>query len=313
VAWSDDSARILLTDSDGIWILGARDGRATRVTTSRQDDDPVVSPDGSHVAYVRGTLGLGDPARIAVYVVGADGRGRVRLGRGFGSRWSPDGRSVAFVEPPLGGDAGGRLASGRIRVAAPDGSTRRLVGLGTTPEWSPDGSSFAFMRYTFAPNEDGALVAAESTLLVVRADGSGSHELAHWDAALVRPRWSPDGTTILVEDSSLEAFELVDAATGERREVRHFGFEYAWSPSGDFLAFATYGQVGVVRPDGGGERILAHGLSTVRGPVWSPDGSRLAFVHCSDKCDIFSISVAGTGWRRVTHTPGIDGLPSWSR
>jgi Tol biopolymer transport system component len=72
-------------------------------------------------------------------------------------------------------------------------------------------------------------------------------------------------------------------------------------------------RVGVVRPDGGGERILAHGLSTVRGPVWSPDGSRLAFVRCSDKCDIFSISVAGTGWRRVTYTPGIDGLPSWSR
>lgn len=54
-------------------------------------------------------------------------------------------------------------------------------------------------------------------------------------------------------------------------------------------------------------------------PVWSPDGSRIAFgmrpAGASDEneSEIYLIAADGTGLRRLTETPGDDSHPHWSR
>jgi TolB protein len=48
-----------------------------------------------------------------------------------------------------------------------------------------------------------------------------------------------------------------------------------WSPRGDYIAFtkqlAGRFLIGVMRPDGSGERVLTEGFHN-EGPTWSPNG-----------------------------------------
>src|ERR1700741_4473599 len=52
------------------------------------------------------------------------------------------------------------------------------------------------------------------------------------------------------------------------------------SPRGDYLAFTQFTSssfgIGIMRPDGSGERLLANGF-LVEGPTWAPNGRVLAF------------------------------------
>ena len=53
-----------------------------------------------------------------------------------------------------------------------------------------------------------------------------------------------------------------------------------WSPRGDLIAFTkrVHGgfAIGVIRPDGSGERILTEGYHN-EGPSWSPNGRVIMF------------------------------------
>ena len=53
-----------------------------------------------------------------------------------------------------------------------------------------------------------------------------------------------------------------------------------WSPRGDYIAFTKIDGgrfcIGVMRPDGSGERMLANGF-LVEGPTWAPNGRVLMF------------------------------------
>src|SRR5208283_4295850 len=74
------------------------DDLAAVVTASQAQ----VRPDGRVVAYTRTEVDLaGDAYRSAIWLVPADGGDPVQLTRGAGRdsapRWSPDGRSLAFV------------------------------------------------------------------------------------------------------------------------------------------------------------------------------------------------------------------------
>lgn len=70
-------------------------------------------------------------------------------------------------------------------------------------------------------------------------------------------------------------------------------------------------------PETGGDRVqLTRGEGVEAGPVWSPDGSRIAFVAAggrSDDFDLWVIDADGTGLRQLTDTEDVwEGVPSWS-
>ncbi len=95
-----------------------------------------------------------------------------------------------------------------------------------------------------------------------------------------------------------------------------------WSPRGDLIAFTKIsgGQfsIGVMRPDGSGERILTDGF-LVEGPTWAPNGRVLMYFRQtpSDRngrgatSRLYTIDLTGYNDREVV-TPQDGSDPAWS-
>ncbi len=109
IAWSPDGTSLLLDSNDGVRSLVgvvSADGSDERVLVEGPSFDgpgsPVWSPDGRSIAYLR-TPGKSGDYELEFWVVRADGRDRVRIGRfgccpdpWDGPVWSPDSQLVAF-------------------------------------------------------------------------------------------------------------------------------------------------------------------------------------------------------------------------
>ena len=98
-----------------------------------------------------------------------------------------------------------------------------------------------------------------------------------------------------------------------------------WSPRGDLIAFTRYGgdesdfTIGVMRPDGTGERILSSGW-LVEGPTFAPNGRVLMFWRetrgqgnrgAGFSSRLVSIDITGFN-ERVVPTPTDASDPAWS-
>jgi TolB protein len=91
-----------------------------------------------------------------------------------------------------------------------------------------------------------------------------------------------------------------------------------WSPRGDYIAFTKQagGQflIGVLKPDGSGERILSSGFHN-EGPTWAPNGRVLMFFREGQGANpgpkLFSVDVTGQNERNVP-TPAFGSDPAWS-
>jgi TolB protein len=90
-----------------------------------------------------------------------------------------------------------------------------------------------------------------------------------------------------------------------------------WSPRGDLIAFtrqdAGHFDIGVMRPDGSGERLISDGWED-EGPTWAPNGRVLMYTRELESgrgAQIWSVDVTGRNQRRVL-TPGDSSDPAWS-
>ena len=72
--------------------------------------------------------------------------------------------------------------------------------------------------------------------------------------------------------------------------------------------------IGVMRPDGSGERILTEGYHN-EGPTWAPNGRVIMFFRESQGASggpkLFSIDLTGYNERQV-QTPSFASDPAWS-
>lgn len=132
------------------------------------------------------------------------------------------------------------LATGRVTGPATR-LVERVGGTNSDPDWSPDGRHVVY-RSQLIPGSRGP----RSTALVIRSLESGEQRVM--TPALNRlasPRWSPDGTTILVRGSDSKnrgGLFLIDAQTGAVRPLivaesgaylQHAG----WSPDGRSVVY----------------------------------------------------------------------------
>jgi len=109
--------------------------------------DPQISPDGTHIVYVRESNDImTDRTRSTLWLIETRTGAQTPLVAGTGShshpRWSPDGTRLAYTSTADGG--GAQLY---VRWMA-SGETARITGLPTTPNniaWSPDGRSIAYL------------------------------------------------------------------------------------------------------------------------------------------------------------------------
>ena len=91
-----------------------------------------------------------------------------------------------------------------------------------------------------------------------------------------------------------------------------------WSPDGKWIAFTKNNAgkfaIGVMKPDGSGERILTEGFHN-EGPTWAPNSHVLMFFRDSGGenggAQLFSVDVTGYNEQRIP-TPNFGSDPAWS-
>jgi len=163
-------------------FLRSADGAGRRLTpTGVEASCPVMSPDGSRVAYLARSPG----GRIDLNVVTRDGERNVTLAKGVEASefptWSPDGRALAFASgaPPRVMTVSS--AGGEPKVLTADG--------GDYPQWSPDGRWIAYVVWTEASDP-------RQGVWVAPADGRGeSRRIGRHPTQLA---WAPSGVLLQI-------------------------------------------------------------------------------------------------------------------
>ena len=137
------------------------------------------------------------------------------------------------------------------------------------------------------------------------------------------PSFSPDGRRIVFESDrgGSQQLYVMSASGGPAERITFGNGRYGtpvWSPRGDVVAFTKQDggrfSIGVIAPDGSGERILTEGFHN-EGPTWAPNGRVLMFFRDvpgpSGGPQLWSVDLTGYNEQRVP-TPNFASDPAWS-
>ena len=217
---------------------------------------------------------------VDLYVVPAGGGPEGRLtddpGEDGLARWTPDGQRIIFTS--------NRTGNPQIwEVPAAGGPARRVRSNAATEyqsDPSPDGTKLAFLSNLDGPER--LMVQDLRTGAVREIVRHGSHPI------MGNPHWSPDGRFITFSSNWRLGHQIyvVEVATGSYRRISGVttgGCEPRFSRDGKKVVYVSRGHM---RPT---SRLVEHDLATGEeralvswpalnyDPVYSPDGTELAF------------------------------------
>jgi Tol biopolymer transport system component/DNA-binding winged helix-turn-helix (wHTH) protein len=317
VSWSPDGKTLAFPESSSknarSWIALLRLGSSTtRPLTSPPDEsrdaDAVFSPDGSKVAFIRGTVAgvVND-----VYVVDAGGGNPTRLTFDnqplMGLAWTGDGRDIVFSSV-RGGQAS------LWRVPASGGTPRPVVGAGSeaySPSVSPKGNLLAYQQKIgrdsiWRVNLKSDTQTQGAPAIVISAKGGK-----------MRPSFSPDGKRIAFESDRLGNMEIWACdSNGENCEqltsLHGTAGTARWSPDGRHIAFEFHpterAEIYVVDVPGGAPRMIP----TIKGadnlaPSWSRDGKWIYFAskRGGEPFQLWKVAIESGSHVQITRTGGL--------
>ena len=199
------------------------------------------------------------------------------------------------------------------------------------PEWSPDGTKVSF---------DSWVDANTANIYVMGANGANRQRLTTTSPSQGRDfqaTWAPDGTWLAFVstrdgDGGYELYRMNANGTSQTRLTNTDPEADDWQPSVSIegkIAFASDRDntlyesydLYVRDPDSGevtrltfdGDPDENHFRHDSLNPVWSPDGTRIAFDSTrSGNREVWVINADGSGLVNVSNDPGQDYEPAWS-
>ena len=183
-------------------------------------------------------------------------------------------------------------------------------GMSFAPRFSPDGQK-VIMSLQQGPN---------ANLFVMDLRSKQTTRLTDTPAIDTAPCYSPDGKYICFESDrgGSQQIYVMPANGGPATRIsfgqgRHAG--PVWSPRGDYIAFTgligSQFAIGVLKPDGSGERILTEGFHN-EGPTFAPNGRVIMFFRdLGPGPFLYTIDITGRNELKVP-TPSYASDPAWS-
>jgi len=244
--------------------------------------DPQLSPDGERVAYTVSTASLQDNRNISrIWVVELATGKSVQLTMGPGSdrapRWSPDGRSLAFISTRAGGPQIWRLPLG-------GGEATKLTSFPSGISefiWAPDGLAFYFV--SDVPWPDTTEAARRGGPYPTDALIFTTLFYRHWN------EWRSGVRTHVFQataaDGSVTDLTPIDrdvppiALGGKDLAVSPLGTELAvvYNPD-SVVATSTNNDVFLMGVDGSGRQSISGNPANDNSPAYSPDGRYVAYL-----------------------------------
>ena len=235
---------------------------------------------------------------------------------------SPDGKSIAFA------------ALGDIYLMPVGGTPKNITNdaaYDTDPAWSPDGA-----QLVYSSDKAGGLLQ-----LWLRDVATGrERQLTHISTQPISPAFSPDGKRIAYLDVDgmwrRSSIAVVDVASGQISQIHASIFAPgapAWSPDGKRVVVTMVAPYSIKYREGTNQILSMSSTGTAaasddkwyapvpnlsidsrgwNGPVWSPDGTRMAAVY-EGTLAVFPVSAAGEPLGPPRHvTSEIAYAPSWA-
>jgi len=283
-----NSAEIYLIDGDG-----ANPRRVTDNTS--YDAFPGLSPDGKKIVFDSNRLGDVEPLpthtcppttpctnvdNFDLFVMNADGSDQQHLTRGASSTWAPNGKYIAYHASKSG-----------------------TLGL-----FKPSPSGAPFDSDIFVLNADDCRKAIEVTGVNDCRKVPGEHlkNITNSEDVDDDPDWSPvlpNGTQAIVFTRHPVNENVPDGVLAPHAEI----YVMTVNPDGTPVPNNS---------DKPNPRQLIHTDDREeRGPAWSADGTRIAFMRRgveSVRFEIWVMNADGTNQVRLTFNDLHDGTPSWS-
>jgi TolB protein len=222
-------------------------------------------------------------------------------------RFSPSSQDVTYMSFGQGDP--------RVYLLNIETGQREVVGnfpgMTFAPRFSPDGQRIV-MSLTQGTS---------SNLYAMDLRSRNTTRLTDAAAIDTSPSYSPDGSRIVFESDrgGSQQIYVMGGSGGSAQRISFAEGRYStpvWSPKGDYIAFTKQGKgsfaIGVMKPDGSGERILTEGYHN-EGPTWAPNGLYLMFFRDPGGqagAKIYMTDVFGRGEFPVP-TPSFASDPAW--
>src|SRR3972149_2953415 len=267
---------------------------------------PVWSPDSQRIAYTRyedsdhpraEKLNTGE-----IFVMDVLTRQTRQLtyndAEDYNPTWSHDGLRVAYIrkETIFDPQSQSLVFTNSLRIVNSDGSGDVEIFVCSAgcevPSWSPDGDRIAFsMSLTWLTPEPGDKE-LPSEIYTVNVDGTGLTQITQSSESAFRPRWSPDGRSIVFERSGriwIFDFQSKSERALDLKDIKE-ARDPTWSSDQSHIVFAAYPlNRGVSQlylfdlADGSISPLFEMTLEEgerppdMKEPDWSPDGSKIGF------------------------------------
>jgi uncharacterized repeat protein (TIGR02543 family) len=182
------------------------------------------------------------------------------------------------------------------------------------PEWSPDGTKIAFEIYN----------GSTTNIYIMNANGSNITQVTTNQGT--NPAWSPDGNKLafISNRSSKDNIYIINTDGTNLNQITdepHSPISgISWSPDGTRIVYDTFAGVepqgiNIINIDGSGKTALplTGALQYGYRPVWSPDGTQIAFgTNQYPPIEIYTADIDGSNIMRLTDNNYDDSYPSWA-